>query len=1053
MSAHKSSHESTTTYEAGATNRKVQLAGFQRLLSQMSVEEPSTDQTHLMRLAEERVHAYTKTKTSREVRDEGPTLYQHVCELLAPFEFTHKASWIALWNHLLCDSVTTTTAATTTTDLRIHLEAISSVALNNELKRLIQRDIRTPSKYKGILKRVLNLGDTFSSLFAEVDLTSVERAQRDHNREQEARRIAALELLLTSEPPSSSEDEYVSAFYSHVRQLSDPLLRNTYFNRILTQLTKAPPSNLFVQLYDRLVNYEIVTTVHPALTAYLAKNPIDFFAHSLRHMPLLLEPHSNFKGSTAVLDPWQRQTLKAIKAGSNIFLNLPTSAGKTVVSSGILEDYTNAWFIVPKLPLAEQLTGILLATLMDKEARKGSEFQRNVRLEAEGASYRRFQKAKDNIVVAMPRRMWELLHADKKFPKPQFIALDEGHTIGCPEQGPYYEYILKYAAFHGIPFMNLTATMRDEDSVRNREWMERLTGTTLFTVVQKRRFFNQQYKEFRVDPETQKVTTVLVDPLKYLTKEVLRSPTFRNLGLVPGEVLRLYERLTDFPRVKAETRMPTLDNVEVLEEELFRHLASKSDAELDALLAGGHGVAKGHALTPYQVYMTLRAMKAEQKPLLLFKMDSLACMRFFLTLVHLAQDMSKLVYGNFADDQTIITQFLEEPESIMDCMAEGEKAEEHAEMMRARRDVLYATKYRPRLVQFYKEYLEVMPEDVAADCEAFNTKYGASLTHKFILAKRTKHAMKQLSKTAETIRLRTDYAIHDDIKISTYSSSTVMKEIRNQINEELDHQRSGDASFVDMRTLDPAFDDFNNMEETVHWKKYDPVKREWRRTGDTETRRFGRPWKSGLVETANSRYPDREYTYKISYEHPVLLGIECGLLFYNELLNPAFTRICQLLLSKHPLIAVSDKGLIVGVNYQIRGVWFQGGFQGEPEEELDDTQAQQGKGRAGRRGYDREATIYMSGVNAKNVLIPQYKPVVPNGPARMEPLVEGEDEAFRRFVLTEERVATKKGPEAVVPLPTEGVANPVVTPSGGQESKVELPDEETMKGMSWEEWG
>jgi hypothetical protein len=166
---------------------------------------------------------------------------------------------------------------------------------------------------------------------------------------------------------------------------------------------------------------------------------------------------------------------------------------------------------------------------------------------------------------------------------------------------------------------------------------------------------------------------------------------------------------------------------------------------------------------------------------------------------------------------------------------------------------------------------------------------------------------------------------------------------------------------------------------------------------------------------------------------------------------------------------LSDKGLTTGVNYQIRTVWFQGGVLGEEPEELDDTVAQQGKGRAGRRGYDREATIYMSGVYMKNILMPTYKPVGRNNPDRMGALVEGEDEAFRRFVLTEERtvVATVVGAKTteaktiVTTIATEATeateattatTATTATVTATNETKMDLPDEETMKNMRWEDW-
>jgi hypothetical protein len=123
--------------------------------------------------------------------------------------------------------------------------------------------------------------------------------------------------------------------------------RNSYFNKALVELLKhikpGAPSikhiNILVQLYDRLANHELVTTIDPKVTAYLAANPIDFWNHSLCHMAEYLEPNSNFKSSEPVLDQWQRDMLRAIKERKNIFLNLPTSAGKTSVHRA---SWTNA---------------------------------------------------------------------------------------------------------------------------------------------------------------------------------------------------------------------------------------------------------------------------------------------------------------------------------------------------------------------------------------------------------------------------------------------------------------------------------------------------------------------------------------------------------------------------------------------------------------------------------------------------------------------------------------------------------------------------------------
>jgi len=1032
----KSFYESTTA----ATNRKVQLAGFQRLLSHMNVEEPEIDQTHVMRLAEERVYAYTKTLTAREVRDQASTIYAHIETILAPFDFKHKPTFLALWTSLLLTSSQETT--------KTHLEAIRDASHNNELKRLVVRDIRTPAKYKGILKRVLNFGEpSLNSLFAEVDLTTTERIQRAHAVQQEAEQRLALDALLDGQTFEDKRTILVATFYQHVRQLSDPVMRNTYFNKLLVQLVtsmraiKGGPEpakiTLFVQLYDRLVNHELVATVDPRVTAYLVAHPIDFFAHSLQHMAMDLEPHSPFKGSALVLDPWQREVGRAVKARSNILLNLPTAAGKTIASTVVIRECENSLFVMPSVPLAEQFTGIVLATALDLEGRKHADRERNVRLELDDTtttSYRRFHSegskraVKDNIVIGMARKLWELLHTNQLAFKPEYIVLDEGHNLGCPITGPYYEYIIKYAAFHKIPFIIMTATLRDEDYERLVTWLKGLypTDRPLLAVCKKRRFFNQQRIVFRQQSEgvvgaTEETT---LDPLRYVKKDMVRSPLFRHPGLVPGEVYRLYERVTSFPRIKRETKVPTLDTVEQLEEAIFRHIATLDDEALGLLLP--EDSLESPALTPFQIYMKLRSMDASQKPLLLFKMESEPCLKFFARLVQLAHDMSELVYGNFQDDQTIVKQCLEELstfDKLLNDLNSCEKAEEHAEKVKAQRDSVFATKYSPRLRRFYKEYVNPAPDPVRV--EAFNTLYGATITHEYIVEKRKAHAAKQLAMTAETVQLRTDYTIHDDVKLSTYSGSSIMKDIRDQVNDELEHQRKQTGPFRDMRDYGVEFDGFNDMEETLHLKRYDPKERKWRRSGETETRRLGRPWQQGPSPHAPEEAMD--YTYRISYENMYMKGIEIGLILMNTLLNPAFTRVSQLLISQHPLIVMADRMMTAGVNYPFRGVWFQGGCKGEAIEPLDSTSAIQGSGRAGRRGIDKKAVIYATGIDMTNIMMPQYRPVGRNDPRAMEPLVEGGNEAFRRFVVTEEAPATAATATATVAATASATAAATAT--------------------------
>ena len=996
------------------TARRIRLAGYQRLLSHINVDPPLIDQTHIMKLAEHRVYEYTKTLTPAQLR-EGTTVYNSVSTILAPFEFRVKPSYLGLWRFVsgVPDSAET---------IKTHLEALQTVSYNNKLKRLIPPQLQTIAKYTGIVKHVLNVGKPFNSLFDEVDLTKAEIIQRDYVKGADLEARSSLEALLEGITFAGDENALLRAFYGNVEVLTDPVLRNTYFNRILLLLIPRIGRDvrlvsLFAQLYCHLVNKELVTTVDPAVARYLSANPIDFFSHSLQHMGLVLEPHSNFKRPTLVLEEWQRECVRSIRTHHNVLVSAPPSAGKTFVSTEVINACEDGWYVVPTRPLADQLAGILLATLEDNEKRVGVT-ARNLRLEVDSVTaYRRFHRARDNLVVATPARMWDLIRAKQAPPPPRYIILDEFHNISCPVLGPYYEALFLYAAFHRIRVVALTGTMKASDFEPMRTWFEATLPGPLYAVMIQKRFFNQRRVVFRCDGD--RVSVATLDPLDHLRVATIRDAAFRHPGLVPSAVLRLYNKLPSFPRMDERVPvLPTLDDVDSLEGRLFHHVASQPDAVLSELLK--ELPVSSDALTLDQIHATLCTMDVQWKPLLFFKMDPHACMRFFQKFIHFIQDKNKLVYGDFQGDQPLIAQYLEEMADLTeaekadekdDC---SEKAMENALRLRLKFESIYQTKWLPRLTRWYREYQT--PKEDPVRLAEFCTKYGVTMTHDYILAKRAEHVAEQLSKKYDMVRLRKNYEIHDKMKISTYSEGGIMKSIRDQFNDELAHYRKHHGPF---KAMDAEFDEFNDIEETRSWTKKEKkaaaeailagVKKAVKKEEFTETRRIGRPWHSSgdpfTFEGAVVSDDDEgwEYTYKIPYTHPILVAAECGVLFYNELLNPALSYMCLLLISRHPLVAISDKTLTSGVNFPFKSVWIQGGLKGEPIETIDNTTAFQGMGRAGRRGLEKEATIITNGVDIPSILTPQYNPVTRNDAKRMEEVLDSE---LRHFARTGERPAT-----------------------------------------------
>ena len=168
----------------------------------------------------------------------------------------------------------------------------------------------------------------------------------------------------------------------------------------------------------------------------------------------------------------------------------------------------------------------------------------------------------------------------------------------------------------------------------------------------------------------------------------------------------------------------------------------------------------------------------------------------------------------------------------------------------------------------------------------------------------------------------------------------------------------------------------------------------------------------------------------------ILVGIECGILFNNALLNPAFNYMCQLLIGKHPLVAISDHTYTTGVNFPFRTVWIHGALKGEAREDMANERFWQAAGRGGRRGLFKMAMIILDGLVTEKLLFPKFHPVGKNTEAAMAPLMDRESEDFVTFLRTEVRPEPKaKTIMAAVPEPV--VTNKVVK-THVEEEKTEM---------------
>jgi len=1000
------------------TIRLIEMAGTQRLPADIRRGE-LRDESSILRVLEAAVYSYTKGIPAKDLHDKKKTsiIYKEISTIFDQFDCVAKGVFQQAWKILLCADPF---------DPKNLLETIASIICNRTIQHYITSQLRTPSKYKETLKRVLHMGGSFESLFEEVGLTTTELAQKAHRVASDAKLCAILDSVISAETFTKDFDVIVQQFYKLIRGVQSDLHRTEYYNKFLVKLvqtlTSSAPSvlTIFVQVYCFFMTSESIKTIDPRITAYLMKHPVDFFLHQVRYLPLKLHPNSNFKQEGFQLDAWQEECLQAIDKGRNLLMSARTSAGKTILSTHAIRNYSNVWYIVPSDPLGYQLTGIILASLLELELRKGS-IKKNVRLELSTTSYKRFSQT-DKIIVATPEQMVRLIQS-KSVTFPEYIILDEFHNIHG-KQGLFYEYLLKFAGFHAVPLMVLSATIPNFEEVRN--WLTRILPGPLFAVNLQKRFFNQKRMTFCGGK------LVPINPLNHMTIEQVRRSSFQQIGLYPQEILSLYEALPSVSRVDGLTpRLVSLDEMERLELDLFAHLKKQEDAVLEKRI---HNIpVASDNLTLYQLYNFLRSVTI--KPMIIFKMESVASLTLFANMVKMIQAYNKLVYGGFNGDKHIIKEYLEEVDhmekSVKLSISKEETADDIEDKKDALKELLFTSKYKPRLYAMYDKFLEDTPKEYTE----FNELYNGDLSYEAVLKIRQMHIRNEKKYDFDTIRVRNTYTIHRDAMIARMDGSD-MRDIRNKINNELRYQLHQSPNWKDMGE---EFSDFNKIEETRRFMRYLPKEKRWEES-PSETRPIvnkGVPWRTEpysyedletlrheeIIATSCTGY---KHTYKIDYEHPVLVGIECGLLFYNDLMNPALTRICQQLISKHPLIILSDHSLAVGINYPIKTVLLLGGLKDEPVEEIENTLAHQAAGRAGRRGLDAEGIVIYSGVNITKILTPDYYPVCRNPVEAMLPLLSAEEEPFKTFVLTEVR---PPAPAPAVATPAPAIAAPAPAPA------------------------
>ena len=930
------------------------LAGSSRLPAKLIIKDESISEHTVLHSMEIAIQDYIKNTRdfAKKLHNmtEKTKILNDIIIIINKFDFTIKTTFIKVWENFINKS----------TNNKENIDLMNKIIehmLNKKMKLMIENNNRTPSKINNSMKTILNISPPFESLFVADTLDKKDQLILNNIIQKNVNHTNKLDTFMEMVNFNGDEDLNISIFYNEVRQITDPGLRNQYYNQFMSKLVSKLTTKIgkdircipisaskdsgnsnsseklieriFVQLYLYFINCELVTKLNEDIVKYLELRQFNWFSYQVNEFPTKLSPNWNFKPKGFHLDVWQKNTIKAIDAKQNILLSLPTSAGKTVLSTYAIRTYNKVCYLVPSDALAYQLTGMMLATLDDV-----NDINKNVRQETNDFSFKKYPTKPDDIIIATPIEFYNLLATKNINPNFDYIIIDEFHNISDEKLGPYIEYILKFAGYYNIPIMGLSATI--PNFTEFHRWLETIIGTTVFGVHEKKRFFNQ--KRFCIKDNH----LVQVNPLEHMSVETLKSNEFTHIGLYPKEIMDLNSQLKNKIEINEKTPdIVTLDKLHLMEGDIFNYLKSEPDDSLSSILSQINNLST-ESPTLFKLFKIMRECKDMRlMPMLIFKMESRECMDIYHKLLVMLKEYENLLYPDFNSVNKIVESYFETFNRESKKLEPNDAKENNiTDLEEKLKDTLYGSEsgVKAQLEEFYRNFVKtkIDPEDLGR----FNTNYGADITEEYIISMRKKHVIREMRmySSPENMRLRNIFASHPECRmIDTTVSYEEMKKIRRRVNSEI--------------------------------------------TRDTKL-------KEGLNAPVN----------KISYGHPFMLGIERGIICYNMLMSPALQRVCQQLINSHPFVTFSDKSLAVGINYPIKTVM----LLGSNEEMISNTLAHQACGRAGRRGLDSEGYIIYAGVNIKEILIPKYTIVKKNSIDSMQKLIpDNVSEEFKNYIINE----------------------------------------------------
>jgi len=980
------------------TTALIALAGKSRLPKGLKITDEPISEHEMLIDMEKSIQDYIKSDkdfAKKLHKDSSKSvILNDIQEIINQTSCSIKDAYLKLWENFLNNNKNNK-------DNLDLMNTIMTKMTDKKLKSSIELANKTPTKINNSIKTILNISPPFVSIFAQITtdkLVGKDKIIQDNIIQQNETFTSRTDTFLDLSNFERDEDMNVSTFYNNIRKVTDPATRNDYYIKFMIELItpkqKAPTmdkkakinplmikvgndwklcpietikhktrEHIFMLVYIYFINNEKIKTLDEKniISKYLQLKDFNWISYQISEFSNKLHPNSPFKMSGFNLDPWQKNTIKAMNDKKNILLSLPTSAGKTILSTYALKQFPKVVYCgcgSVDAPVV-QVTGITLASLDDENNNT-----KNVRHETTNFSFIKYPSQPDNIIMTTPVELYKMLINRTIDPNLDYIILDEFHNISDEILGPYIEFILKFATYYNIPVMCLSATIPNFTEVK--EWMETIIGKNIFAVSEKKRFFNQ--KRFYINNGK----LAQINPLEHITKEILMDPAFTQIGLYPKEIIQLRDQVQKIkysPDLETDEKiasMVTLDKLHILEGKIFEHLKNSPEIHANILKDNIENIdnSENYVKNIYGLFQVLKECKEKRMmPVVVFRFESESCLEIYHSLIVMLKEMESLIYPGFNSVNKIITSYydtLEKETKKLDVEKDKDRKKGHGkakdeqdtsdmgeknidDLIDQLKNSLYGspTGVKYQLEKFYENFIN----DVIApgSIEMFNKKYGANLTQDSIIEMRQKHASSELAmyNSPESLRLRNVFASHPNCRF---------------------------------------------MDTTVAYEEMKKIKR----SVTLE-----------ITRDAQKKYGKNAQVQRIGYDHPFMLGIERGIICCNQLMPPALQRICQQLINSHPFVTLSDKSLSEGINYPIRTVM----LLGEDNEKISNTLAHQACGRAGRRGLDSEGYIIYAGVDIGSILIPKYTLVKKNNEKNMGELLQTStlSDEFKNYILKEVR--------------------------------------------------